>query len=138
MKHLDFDFLHSCGRQRPALPSLTALRCRLVGPLGVSIEMTVRMRVVMAPADDSRSRRFGGGPGFAGPQRYDRVTTLVGQDRADIACQLGITVFETAASLPLSLETGDVLVVAAVRALPGLGHPGLRHAGIGSSAHGEP
>jgi hypothetical protein len=99
--------------------------------------MTVRMSVVVVPGDDSLARSVGRGPGVAGAQRCNRVMTLVRQDRADIACQLGVTILKTATSLPLSLETGDVLGVAVVSALPGLGHPGLRQAGFGRSTWGE-
>ena len=105
------------------------------------------MRMVVSSTDDSFVRIAGsdpwvtghrGVPGFAGAQRDGRVTTLMGHDRAPVACQLGIPVLETAASLPLSLQDGGVLGVAAVGALPGLRHSGLREAGVGPPAQGEP
>lgn len=92
--------------------------------------------MVVSPSDESLARiarpgvRVIGhrrGPGFfAGAQRDGRVVTFVSHDRAAIACQLGITILETAASLPLSLENGGVLRIAVVGAFPGLRHPGLR------------
>jgi hypothetical protein len=116
--------------------------------------MPVRMCVVVALADESRARRAGDDtratfrlgagtvhlrdPGIPGAQRDGRVRTLVGHDRAAITGQLGVTVLEALAALPLAMETGDVLPVTAVGALPGLGHLGLRQARVGPPAHREP
>jgi hypothetical protein len=93
---------------------------------------------VVAFANDSLTPSVDRAPDVAGAQRGGRVTTFVGHDRPDIPCQLRVTVLEAAALLPLSLKTGDVLGVAAVGPPPGLGHPGLRQAGVGPPAHGEP
>ena len=93
---------------------------------------------VVAFANDSFAQRVDRGSNVAGAQRDGRVMTLVGHDRADISCQLRVTVLEATALLPLSLETGDVLGITAVGTLPGLGHLGLRQARVGPPAHCEP
>jgi hypothetical protein len=113
-----------------------------------------RMCVLVAFADQTRARRASNETGpvcrlgagtvrprdlwISGAQRDGRVRTLVGHDRAAITGQLGVAVLEALALLPLALETGDVLPVAFVGALPGLGHLGLRQARVGPPAHCEP